>query len=200
MASSSSSSVVLISDTDTDSNDDAAAPDALSGPAAERIASTLRTQAAVDALCRKGVPRAPRRRAARVQHAASGGRLRVRPRAGRRGAIPAARLLLRHAQPPGPRAGPALAERVALLQAVQQERLVLHPLQGRRRSALHWPQLYHIRERVERGFLLPDVAGTMAVPRALGRAAVQEIVRKSGADEQAEAAGGKAARRTRRRG
>ncbi|KAM3208000.1 hypothetical protein ACQJBY_062970 [Aegilops geniculata] len=59
MASSSSSSVVLISDTDTDSNnDDDAASDALSGPAAERIPSTLRTQAAVDALCRKhGVPR-----------------------------------------------------------------------------------------------------------------------------------------------
>ncbi|XBH97859.1 hypothetical protein VPH35_127471 [Triticum aestivum] len=58
MASSSSSSVVLISDTDNDSNDDDAASDALSGPGADRIASTLRTQAAVDALCRKhGVPR-----------------------------------------------------------------------------------------------------------------------------------------------
>lgn len=48
VASSSSSSVVVIG------NDDDATSDALSGPIAKCIASTLRTQAAIDALGKKG--------------------------------------------------------------------------------------------------------------------------------------------------
>ncbi|XP_044958930.1 uncharacterized protein LOC123410107 [Hordeum vulgare subsp. vulgare] len=52
------SPVVVISDTESGGDGDGdAVSDALSGPAAERIASTLITQAAVDALCEKyGVP------------------------------------------------------------------------------------------------------------------------------------------------
>lgn len=70
---------------------------------------------------------------------------------------------------------------------------------GKRRKALRACSSL-TRTIPERGFLLSDVVGTMVVPHALGCATIQELVRKSGADEQAEPVGAKAARHTRRYG